>query len=106
MLQEYVGAVNFLLIPPAPTGLLPHCPTCVFQAPAAIFMGLDLPIQATVLMTRKVDASRKLQKRAELMIPGGVNSPVRAFGSVGGDPPFLVRGQGSHLWDADENRYI
>jgi glutamate-1-semialdehyde 2,1-aminomutase len=69
-------------------------------------MGLDLLIQATVLMTRKVDASRKLQKRAELMIPGGVNSPVRAFGSVGGDPPFLVRGQGSHLWDADENRYI
>jgi glutamate-1-semialdehyde 2,1-aminomutase len=57
-------------------------------------------------MTRKVDASRKLQKRAELMIPGGVNSPVRAFGSVGGDPPFIVRGQGSHLWDADENRYI
>src|ERR1700724_640819 len=40
------------------------------------------------------------------MIPGGVNSPVRAFGSVGGDPPFIVRGQGSHLWDADENKYI
>jgi glutamate-1-semialdehyde 2,1-aminomutase len=57
-------------------------------------------------MTRKVDASRQLQKRAEHMIPGGVNSPVRAFGSVGGDPPFIVRGQGSHLWDADENKYI
>ena len=57
-------------------------------------------------MSRKVEASRKLQKRAEQMIPGGVNSPVRAFGSVGGDPPFIVRGQGSHLWDADENRYI
>src|ERR1700690_2183340 len=57
-------------------------------------------------MARKVEASRKLQKRAEQMIPGGVNSPVRAFGSVGGDPPFIVRGQGSHLWDADENRYI
>src|SRR6266849_1145656 len=40
------------------------------------------------------------------MIPGGVNSPVRAFHSVGGDPPFIVRGQGSQLWDADENRYI
>ena len=40
------------------------------------------------------------------MIPGGVNSPVRAFGSVGGDPPFIVRGQGSHLWDADGNEYI
>ena len=57
-------------------------------------------------MARKVEASRKLQKRAEHLIPGGVNSPVRAFGSVGGDPLFIVRGQGSHLWDADENKYI
>jgi glutamate-1-semialdehyde 2,1-aminomutase len=57
-------------------------------------------------MSRKVDASRKLQKRAEQMIPGGVNSPVRAFRSVGCDPPFIVRGEGSHLWDVDENRYI
>ena len=57
-------------------------------------------------MARLLEASRKLQKRAEQVIPGGVNSPVRSFGSVGGDPPFIVRGQGSHLWDADENRYI
>jgi glutamate-1-semialdehyde 2,1-aminomutase len=47
-----------------------------------------------------------LQKRAEQMIPGGVNSPVRAFGAVGGDPAFIVRGQGSHMWDADGNEYI
>jgi glutamate-1-semialdehyde 2,1-aminomutase len=40
------------------------------------------------------------------MIPGGVNSPVRAFGAVGGDPPFILRGKGSHIWDADENEYI
>jgi glutamate-1-semialdehyde 2,1-aminomutase len=57
-------------------------------------------------MARKVEQSRKLQKRAEALIPGGVNSPVRAFRSVGGDPPFMVRGQGSHLWDADGNEYI
>src|SRR3954453_19383287 len=57
-------------------------------------------------MARNVEASRKLQKRAEQVIPGGVNSPVRAFGSVGGDPPFIVRGKGSHVWDADENEYI
>jgi glutamate-1-semialdehyde 2,1-aminomutase len=57
-------------------------------------------------MARKMDLSRKLQKRAESMIPGGVNSPVRAFGSVGGDAPFIVRGQGSHIWDADGNEYI
>jgi glutamate-1-semialdehyde 2,1-aminomutase len=55
---------------------------------------------------RKTEQSRSLQKRAESMIPGGVNSPVRAFGSVGGDPPFIVRGKGSHIWDADENEYI
>ena len=57
-------------------------------------------------MARKLDQSRKLQKRAEKMIPGGVNSPVRAFRAVGGDPPFIVRGQGSHVWDADENEYL
>jgi glutamate-1-semialdehyde 2,1-aminomutase len=57
-------------------------------------------------MARKVEQSRKLQKRAEQMIPGGVNSPVRAFRAVGGDPPFIVRGLGSHLWDADGNEYV
>ena len=57
-------------------------------------------------MARKLEQSRKLQKRAEKMIPGGVNSPVRAFRGVGGDPLFVLRGQGSHIWDADENEYI
>jgi glutamate-1-semialdehyde 2,1-aminomutase len=57
-------------------------------------------------MSRKVEQSRKLQQRAERVIPGGVNSPVRAFRAVGGDPPFIVRGHGSRLWDADSNEYI
>ena len=57
-------------------------------------------------MPRKTDKSRQLQKRAEQMIPGGVNSPVRAFAAVGGDPVFIMRGQGSHIWDADNNEYI
>jgi glutamate-1-semialdehyde 2,1-aminomutase len=57
-------------------------------------------------MPRKLEASRQLQKRAAQMIPGGVNSPVRAFGSVGGDPVFLARGQGPHVWDVDQNKYI
>jgi glutamate-1-semialdehyde 2,1-aminomutase len=57
-------------------------------------------------MVRKLDQSRRLQKRAEKMIPGGVNSPVRAFRAVGGDPPFVVRGQGAHIWDADGNEYV
>jgi len=56
--------------------------------------------------SRKTEQSKRLQQRAESMIPGGVNSPVRAFRSVGGDPPFILRGKGSHVWDADENEYI
>ena len=56
--------------------------------------------------SRKVEQSQRLQKRAESMIPGGVNSPVRAFRAVGCDPVFIVRGKGSHIWDADENEYI
>ena len=54
----------------------------------------------------KTEQSRRLQLRAESMIPGGVNSPVRAFRSVGGDPRFIVRGKGAHIWDADENELI
>ena len=57
-------------------------------------------------MPRKLDQCRKLQKRAESMIPGGVNSPVRAFRAVACDPPFIVRGHGSHIFDADGNDYI
>lgn len=57
-------------------------------------------------MSRKFDESRKLQRRAEAVIPGGVDSPVRAFRAVGGEPPFVVRGEGSHVWDADGNSYI
>jgi glutamate-1-semialdehyde 2,1-aminomutase len=57
-------------------------------------------------MARKMEISRALQKRADKMIPGGVNSPVRAFGAVGGDAPFILRGEGSRLFDADGNEYI
>jgi glutamate-1-semialdehyde 2,1-aminomutase len=57
-------------------------------------------------MPRKTEQSRELQKRAEQLIPGGVNSPARAFRSVGCEPPFIVRGEGSHIWDADGNEYV
>lgn len=50
--------------------------------------------------------SEALFARAQELIPGGVNSPVRAFRSVGGAPRFMERGQGAYLWDADGNRYI
>lgn len=57
-------------------------------------------------MARRTEISRKLQQRAEQMIPGGVNSPVRAFRSVGGEAPFIVRGEGARIFDADGNEYI
>jgi glutamate-1-semialdehyde 2,1-aminomutase len=50
--------------------------------------------------------SEALFARAQELIPGGVNSPVRAFRSVGGTPPFIARGQGSRLYDVDGNEYI
>jgi glutamate-1-semialdehyde 2,1-aminomutase len=50
--------------------------------------------------------SEELFNRAQQVIPGGVNSPVRAFGAVGGKPRFIERGNGSHIWDADGNEYI
>jgi len=50
--------------------------------------------------------SQALMDRARQSIPGGVNSPVRAFLSVGGTPPFITRGQGSRLYDVDGNSYI
>jgi len=50
--------------------------------------------------------SDELFDRARQVIPGGVNSPVRAFGAVGGTPRFAVRGEGAYLVDADGNRYV
>ena len=50
--------------------------------------------------------SETLFARAQKSIPGGVNSPVRAFRSVGGTPPFIVRGEGSRVYDVDGNQYI
>jgi glutamate-1-semialdehyde 2,1-aminomutase len=55
---------------------------------------------------RTLSRSRQLQQRAEALLPGGVDSPVRAFRAVGGDPPFVERANGAYLWDADGNRYI
>jgi glutamate-1-semialdehyde 2,1-aminomutase len=52
------------------------------------------------------DVSRQLFARAQAVTPGGVNSPVRAFGAVGGTPRFMVRGDGPYLYDADGNSYV
>ena len=50
--------------------------------------------------------SEALFAQAKYTIPGGVNSPVRAFRSVGGTPRFIARAQGAYMWDADGNRLI
>ncbi|MCI0791625.1 MAG: aminotransferase class III-fold pyridoxal phosphate-dependent enzyme, partial [Chloroflexi bacterium] len=55
-------------------------------------------------MSRK--RSAELYASARKFIPGGVNSPARSWGGVGGDPIFLKRGSGSRVWDVDGNEYI
>ena len=57
-------------------------------------------------MTPDTDRNQQLFQRAQKVIPGGVNSPVRAFKAVGGTPRFVSRAQGSHFWDANGQRYI
>src|SRR5436190_9591707 len=52
------------------------------------------------------ERSRAAFARAMRLIPGGVNSPARAFGAVGGEPPFVARGEGPFLVDLDGNRYL
>jgi glutamate-1-semialdehyde 2,1-aminomutase len=54
----------------------------------------------------KIDKSISLFQEAQKLFPGGVNSPVRAFRAVGGQPLFIERGEGPHLYDVDGNRYI
>ena len=54
----------------------------------------------------KDDLSGELFARAQRVIPGGVNSPVRAFGAVGGTPRFIARAEGAYLYDADGNDYV
>jgi glutamate-1-semialdehyde 2,1-aminomutase len=57
-------------------------------------------------MTPSTDRNEDLFTRARRIIPGGVNSPVRAFRAVGGTPRFVQRAQGAYFWDADTRRYI
>jgi glutamate-1-semialdehyde 2,1-aminomutase len=55
---------------------------------------------------RKFEASQQLFQRAQALIPGGVNSPVRAFKAVGGNPVFIKSAKGAHLYDEDGNQYL
>jgi glutamate-1-semialdehyde 2,1-aminomutase len=58
------------------------------------------------MMSLDLTQSQALQQRAEKLLPGGVDSPVRAFRAVGGHPPFVSSARGAYLTDADGNRYI
>ena len=64
--------------------------------------GESIDARATLAM----DRSARLMERAMHRLPGGVNSPVRAFRSVGGDPVFMQRGEGSRIFDTDGNTYV
>lgn len=55
-------------------------------------------------MTRR--GSEAIFERAKRVLPGGVNSPVRAYRAVGGTPPFITKGKGCRIWDLDGNEYI
>ena len=56
-------------------------------------------------MTIKNTISRNLFKKAKKLMPGGVNSPVRSFNSVGGTPHFMVKGEGPFIYDEDNNKF-
>ena len=77
-------------------------------APATSHDGLTdaLPDEALPPSHQTQTRSSALFAQACQWMPGGVNSPVRAFGAVGGTPRFIERGAGAHMWDADGNRYI
>src|SRR5216683_2271548 len=58
------------------------------------------------LVSSSTVRSAELFARAKTLLPGGVDSPVRAFHAVGGTPRFIARGKGSTIWDVDGNRYV
>src|SRR5436305_10431744 len=66
--------------------------------------GLGSPTARTPMKKRPQSAAAF--DRACRVIPGGVNSPARAFGAVGGEPPFMDRAEGAYLFDIDGHRYI
>lgn len=63
-------------------------------------------VKVISIMKIKTDKSKELFEKAVKLIPGGVNSPVRAFKAVGGDPLFISHGKGSKVYDVDGNEYI
>jgi len=67
---------------------------------------LSTTLKLRAVMVMAGEKSRALFERAQRLMPGGVNSPVRAFRAVGGTPFFVARGEDCFLWDVDGNRYV
>src|SRR5438876_12461799 len=67
---------------------------------------IDRMINTSHSIEQQTTRSAEMFDEAKRVIPGGVNSPVRAFRSVGGTPHFIERGEGAYLYDVDGNRYI
>src|SRR5262245_10643482 len=74
----------------------------VQEDPAPLLHGRLRTLGGGALISR----SDELYQRALELIPGGVNSPVRAMKQVGRGPIFMERGEGPHIWDVDGNRYV
>ncbi|HNF96386.1 MAG TPA: aminotransferase class III-fold pyridoxal phosphate-dependent enzyme, partial [Pseudomonadota bacterium] len=66
---------------------------------------MSVKSQTPAEVSRRI-RSQELFARAQKTIPGGVNSPVRAFRGVGGDPVFFAKAKGAYLWDVDGNSYV
>src|SRR5215218_152195 len=79
----------------------------LFVCPIPARMPLPSPTRtgASPMPPSRARSERAFQRSCTL-IPGGVNSPARAFGGVGGSPPFMARGEGPYLFDIDDNRYL
>jgi hypothetical protein len=67
---------------------------------------MNIPTPARSRPDFRLPASHEAFARANRVIPGGVNSPARAFGAVGGEPPFMARASGAYLFDIDDHKYI
>lgn len=77
---------------------------CAPSHPVVAFQRYSVNAMPVMSMIR--ERSRELHERAAKVIPGGVNSPVRAFRSVACDPPYITHGKAGHLWDVDGHEYV
>jgi glutamate-1-semialdehyde 2,1-aminomutase len=70
------------------------------------FLCWSYSVRAMPVTSMTRERSKELHERATKVIPGGVNSPVRAFKSVACDPPYITHGKAGHLWDVDGHEYV